>query len=1101
MRRAWFLLLLFAMTVATAHAAPPAAQTRPWRIAVAGGYSTGYLGLLALHGLPRVRIDDLEMADPSRLRDFDVVIAGWRGSGSVQAVQALERFAYEGGIAMTESFPMPSEQVLPGLRLGPAPGPNLRFVPSASPMSKGLPELGVIAAYGVQAGAIVPPPNSPAIVIARFTDEDAPQKFQGRFNVGGQGAPAIVAVPYGKGWVVYSGTSIAFNTSLRGRYFEPFLCNMLETLSQGQLRDRFYPGNLERSELVTLKPEAGPVPPDPYPASRPQSAPAGFDTLEEPANLQDFVLSGKLAANADARVLVGYWGPGETDEVAFASGKLTVSRSRAGKSAAQAVARKAEAAEVVISRRQGLLTVAQGGQILYTGCPGAVRQGALAQKGLTDVSYQPLSDISFEDDFMRESGFTGEWQALSGTWQVVTSEGKPEMGANPFDYQVTAPAEAMSLTGHWFWSDYAASVAVKADSGEVGLLANYRAATDCLLLRLKMSPTDPTQSVLQFERRLPSGPKTIAEAKVKASLLDWHRLEVRTSRGRLQGLLDGDVVLQAVGTAADCGQIGLYCKQGAAHFDDVQVLPWVATAPRPAPQASDLIVASGQWQPRGEALLGSDLNGARALAPWEPLRDCEASVRVRVGNAEAGGLLVRANDRGFVLLTLVRKDGQLRVRAYRQGTPGVLLAEKPVPGSPGDWHVLSARTYGYHLLGSLDGKPVLDLLDIGSSAGVVGLYARGKQAAQFQDFRAWQIRSPGRVVDELTPAFAGIIDRHTWAGRSSAWSPDPTNLNTFWHQGYFPDEVRVEAGIHPTGQPETTVTVALSPRLQAAQGYTLKARHAWSSDRVDLTLERAGKKVSQGTATVTPGQAWPLALERSTGCLLAEVGGHAVLTYRDAQPLPHTEALGLDAGGQMLYPEDVAVTSPLAHDYTFEAAPTEWTVESGTWKVSSRWSCTPGWSWFAGYNDSGSALIATRKAYEGDQEITGYVAAKMMPTGGGRYSETLTDIHFGLCADNTSAASGYHFVVGGDGNSWTGLQRNGKLVATSPYRIPQTGIHNDWTRLTIRKHGAKLELWVWDTRILQWEDPQPLTGGRVTIGVQRNGILVPRVTIFGRQAG
>ena len=35
-----------------------------------------------------------------------------------------------------------------------------------------------------------------------------------------------------------------------------------------------------------------------------------------------------------------------------------------------------------------------------------------------------------------------------------------------------------------------------------------------------------------------------------------------------------------------------------------------------------------------------------------------------------------------------------------------------------------------------------------------------------------QFDNDQRLVDELTPTFAGIIDRHTWAGRSGAWIPD-----------------------------------------------------------------------------------------------------------------------------------------------------------------------------------------------------------------------------------------------------------------------------------------------------------------------------------------
>jgi hypothetical protein len=45
------LLLLLVLSAMANAQSPP--QTRRWRIGVAGGYCTGYLGMLALHGLPR----------------------------------------------------------------------------------------------------------------------------------------------------------------------------------------------------------------------------------------------------------------------------------------------------------------------------------------------------------------------------------------------------------------------------------------------------------------------------------------------------------------------------------------------------------------------------------------------------------------------------------------------------------------------------------------------------------------------------------------------------------------------------------------------------------------------------------------------------------------------------------------------------------------------------------------------------------------------------------------------------------------------------------------------------------------------------------------
>jgi hypothetical protein len=237
-----------------------------------------------------------------------------------------------------------------------------------------------------------------------------------------------------------------------------------------------------------------------------------------------------------------------------------------------------------------------------------------------------------------------------------------------------------------------------------------------------------------------------------------------------------------------------------------------------------------------------------------------------------------------------------------------------------------------------------------------------------------------------------------------------------------------------------------------------------------------------------------LSLLRHGKLLLVWVNWRPVLSYADTQARPALDTLGLDNGGQDLHLDDVAVRSDMVHDYTFETSPTDWAAQSGDWKVSSRWSCTPGWAWFAGVNTAGSAMISTRQRYEGDLDIVTYISAKMLPG-----LERLSDLHVGLCANDTAAAGGYHFVIGGEANTTTYLLREGKQVANSPFRLSQSGIHNDWLRLTVHKRGSKLSLWAWDDLVMEWDDPQPLSVGHIALGTEKNGVLIPRVTIFGKQ--
>lgn len=1092
------------LLVTTAAYSAPAPQTRPWRVAVIGGWSTGYLGLLALHGLPRARLDDGDLARPEIWKQYNVLITALRAGVSDQTEKDLEQYVRDGGILFLEGYPPPTTDAIAGKRLGPAPSTNLQFAASDSAITAGLPELGVLPTYGYTAAAIIPEGAPPPTILARFSDEGAPDKYRNNFVLNGEGAPAILLQPLGKGYLVYSGTSIGYHLSLRGRELEKFVVNALDALSQGQLRDRLYLAPADGSEALLTAPQPAPeAPPYPLPPGQAATAPPGFEKLEDADGLQDFTLSGKLPAQGEARALIGYWSPGNADEIVCAAGKVTARRLQQGKVASETSgALPSATGSVTITRRQGLIAVAQDGRCLLSAGYWPLRQGLLATEGLADPVYQPLEPVNFADDFMRESGEKGEWEPASGNWQVVASEGTAVQGVNPFNYQVSADANgAVSLAGEPFWSDLSCRVAVQTSAAAVGLLVDDQAPDRYHLLRLLVN-ADPKASRLQLVQRRPEGEQVLAEAPVVAARPDWHRIELRTSRGRLQGWLNHRLVLQATCDLSAAGRIGLYCQTGPASFDDVVVSPWAATPPLPACALKDCLITGGAWSlsPDGGTLSGSGRKGGRALAPWPAVADCQAQVMVRPASAEAAGLVLRSGPAGYLLVTLSRDGKGMKLVATRQSGKSVRLGEKTVNGDAGGWHALTASMYGPYLRVGVDGRAVFGAVDTAIAAGAPGLYARGDQAAQFRDFQAWQEDAPDQLADEPTPSFAGIIDRHTWAGRAAAWVPDPSDLNCLWHAGYFPGEVSVNAGLHPDGATATMTVLHLGPRSQPNAGYALSARRTWATAGVDLSLSLDGKPVAAGSANVSAATGYALRLERHGQDLAGFVNDRPMLAFHDSRSRPECDSLGIDNGGQPVHADDVAVTSPWVHDYTFETAPTDWCVESGTWKVSSRWSCSPGWSWFAGVDPSGPAMVATRDTYSGDMDLVTYVAAKMMPAGNS-YSERLSDIHLAACATEGAADTGYHFILGGKANTQTVLLRDGQQVLESPWRTLQTAIHNDWLRLTLRRRGPKLSLFAWDSPIMEWTDPQPLSGGHIKLGTFQNGVLIPRVTIFGKQEG
>ena len=463
-------------------------------------------------------------------------------------------------------------------------------------------------------------------------------------------------------------------------------------------------------------------------------------------------------------------------------------------------------------------------------------------------------------------------------------------------------------------------------------------------------------------------------------------------------------------------------------------------------------------------------------------------------------MYLRESESGLYLAALVREDGGLALRLFcADGERSEVLAEKPVPGARADeWHRLTFAARGPVLDVSVDGTRICHLADRGPRGGRVGLYARGSSAAIFDTPLVEALVESDQMVDQLMPDFVGIIDRHTWAGRPGAWHPEDDELNRFWHGGYFPGPVALIVGVHPLKQTQTTTHLYLTSGQDTKAGYELVARRKWAEDAVSVTLLHEGKAVVSGEARVKPKQPYLLSLRRDEGSVWGEVNGQPMAVYNSQQARPELCQLGINNEGHLLVPEDIAVYTPWARNYTFMTAPTDWIVHSGEWEVTNRWSCSPGWTWFAGMNGSGLAESSSKLRIAGDLDLSFYVAARMMPRGDGKHYEDLRDVHVGICGGPNGSKDGYLFKVGGDRNQYTSLERKGKQVKQIPFKIPAIAMHNDWLQLGIRKRGATVQLLHWGHVLMEYTDPNPLNEGSIVLGTDHNGIIIPRVTVHGR---
>lgn len=1079
-----------------------------WRIAVGGGRITGYMGLLAKHGLPREYVPESDLSKLDVLKQYRVVIITSPIPNDAAIVSAVEQFVAEGGIAITEELIRPSAGVLPGKRINPARSANTIFADVDHPIARAMRGAGLVPTQGSRGAAIIPAENSGATVLAHFTDEGVPEKYRGELTGGRKDIPAAIVFKHGKGSWLYFGGPVAITLALRGPQMQPGIVAALAHLSDGVLVPRLtdLPADRRLVPSVQWQPEAGramrrPVSRD----EKVEEAPEGFQSLELPEDAPaDYLVSATVNADTEAVVMLPWLNDDYHQRLEIDGQSLRLVEVIAGRPSLLGTAgmlRAEKQAEIIIRRRPSGVTVFVGREPLLM-APLQPMAGMPFAAGLEDAFLQPCAPVTFGDDFMRAEGDPNPWETPSGSWKLYQVEGEPGQGANPFAFRAQGEGTATAVTGYWFWDDYDLSAAVRPDTNKsVSLLAHWQSPEDCVALTLH-APFNG-KGTLSLTRRLPEGEQVLASAEVQVERERWHELRLRISRGHVLAGVDGrDLLHVADDLLRGRGQIGLELvtdhPDAYAYFDDVHVQPWEAV-PQPLLGTGAWIVERGTLEQQGAEVALAPAGSARAIAPVAQMSDLRARARLRRGDADSAALLLRYQGPGdHYRLELVGSGGDSQLRLVRvRRAEETVLAAAPVDGNGGRWHEVEAVMQGRHMVVMANGVRAFEVADDAVGAGGFGLTCTGS-TAQFADATCWPIDHESFAADPPTPPYAGIIDEHTWAGAGSGWQPSPDDLDLFWHRGLYVDDVEIRLGVHRAANGEASASLYSGNPAAPEDGYVLSAYQSSSAEPVRLQLDRAGEQVATGEIRNWGAEGYALSLQRIGSLLVARVNGQTVCDWRDPEPLADVRSVGFRRDVAVIDPADAEVVSSALRTWTFESAPADWRSESGTWEISNRWSCSPQWTWLAGWNQDGEALIHSRRGFVGDQVVDLYVGAKMMPNPNGKgHYEELRDLHFGLCGD--AGGGGYRVILGGENNTRTVLLRNGVQVAEAAgYTVPQAERHNNWLLVRLVKSGPTLSVRVWDSEVLSYTDPEPLEAGSFFMGTERNGIIIPRVTVYAR---
>jgi hypothetical protein len=198
-------------------------------------------------------------------------------------------------------------------------------------------------------------------------------------------------------------------------------------------------------------------------------------------------------------------------------------------------------------------------------------------------------------------------------------------------------------------------------------------------------------------------------------------------------------------------------------------------------------------------------------------------------------------------------------------------------------------------------------------------------------------------------------------------------------------------------------------------------------------------------------------------------------------------------------PKPKILSGNVWHEF-FENAPVDWFTIGGEWKISNRWTCTRKWSWYQG-SGTGVSACYSKHRYEGDQVHECYHALKDVMHGRvklgvrGRRRYARRDVNFSFCTNGKDLNSGYTVLFGGHGNKGTYLlKRNAVVAFNRKFRLPEFNgsfydLHWQWWCFRVERIGERVRVLWQDRLVLDYRDPEPISGGHVALWTFRNGVI------------
>jgi hypothetical protein len=552
--------------------------------------------------------------------------------------------------------------------------------------------------------------------------------------------------------------------------------------------------------------------------------------------------------------------------------------------------------EFVLQRRSWRLTLLWAGKVAIRAYDRRLHDGQVAYEARggswEELLMQPVGDLVVEDDFVREEGAESVWEPMSGEWEAKTlrddeqaAQEEPEKSANAFSYLGSGTPRGITVTGNWFWDDYAMETALKPlGEGAVGIVWHYQDEENYLAARWT-----PRVSAAGEANRLQLVAMEGGESRVVAERAggyrpgQWYKMRVEVCEGQVKCLIDDETWLQTRLDLFGQGLVGLYVEgKSGAYFDDVVCLPWDEF------REDFTTVIPGKWTKtpgweQQNGVMTARGNGAPLSVTGAPewQRYWYAAEVTALGEGGVGAVFAWQGSDNYCLVRWAAAgskavyQGKVQLVAVREGEKEI-LDEAPLPDGERQRQVKVSVNQGV-VTASLNDQVQLYGVAPAATGGLVGLYAEGPGVFDNLQLASLSAHRSSHVTKEFT-----VVDRHPemgeWASTRAAWTAAEGESEVWWTKGDYFADTRISVVVPKIGEQAGELRMTLGATEGQKSGLTLTVTGAKGSQMLKLAVTVRDNEVA--TAETDELEAAEVAFSREGPLALVRVNDKIVLYVR-----------------------------------------------------------------------------------------------------------------------------------------------------------------------------------------------------------------------------